>query len=344
MRKLALTLATFATLAGATAATRAANVGPYRLDRTFPVGGPGSWDYITVDAKNHRLYVPRTTHTQVLDAATGKELADIPGQQRNHGVALAPKANRGFITDGKVASVTIFDLKTNQTLGKVHAADDADGIIYDPHSDRLFVSCGDANVLIAVSPDVDPESGKPDATIDLGGKPEFLASDDNGHIFVNLEDKDQVAVVDAKELKVIAKWPVAPGGAPVGMSIDRKHHRLFVGCRNPQKMVVMSTDDSKVVADLPIGAGVDATLFDPPYALASCRDGTLAVVRETDPDHFELAQTVRTKAGARTMGLDPATHTIYLPTADFLPATSPNARPAPKPDSFTILVVDRPKQ
>jgi DNA-binding beta-propeller fold protein YncE len=340
MAKLGFALTALALLTGASA-TRAAGDGPYRLDRTLLVGGPGGWDYLTVDGDHHLLYVPRSTHTQVLNASTGKVVADIPGQQRNHGVAIVPAANRGFITDGKDASVTVFDLKTHEALGKVKAADDADGIIYDPHSDKLFVSCGDANALVVLSPDVDPKIGKPDATIDLGGKPEFLTSDRNGRIFVNLEDKDQVAVVDTKEMKVLAKWPVTPGGSPVGLSIDRDHHRLFVGCRNPQKMVVMSTDDGKVLADLPIGAGVDATQFDPPYAMVSCRDGTLAVIKEADPDHFELTQTVQTKPGARTMGLDPTTHTLYLPTAEFLPSDSPNARPTPKPDSFEILVVTR---
>jgi DNA-binding beta-propeller fold protein YncE len=333
-----LTLTTL--LAGATTA-RAADE-PYHLDKTFHLGGQGSWDYLTVDPAHHLLYVPRSTHTQIVDVATGKVTADIPGQQRNHGVAIVPDANRGFITDGKDASVTIFDLKTNEVLGIIKAADDADGTIYDPATNKILISCGDASSLLILSPDVDPKDGKLDATIDLGGKPEFLAADGGGKVFVNLEDKDQVAVVDIKSAKVLTRYPVAPGGSPVGLAIDRDHHRLFVGCRNPQKMIVMSTDDGKVLADLPIGAGVDATVFDPPNALASCRDGTLTVVTETSPNHFEVTQTVQTKTGARTMGLDPTTHTLYLPTADWLPSDKPNARPAPKPDSFQILVVTRP--
>src|SRR5262249_49331604 len=159
-------------------------------------------DYLTVDGEHKLLYVPRSTHTMVLDAKTGKKVGDIPGQQRNHGVALVPKAGRGFISDGRDGSVTIFDLKTNQALGKVKADDDADGIIYDEASDKVMVVCGDAGVVIPMSPDVDPKNGKADAAVDLGGKPEFLASDGKGRVYINLENKNLVAVVDTKTMKI----------------------------------------------------------------------------------------------------------------------------------------------
>ena len=179
----------------------------------------GGWDYLTVDPQRKLLYVPRSTHTMVVDAASGKTVADIPGQRRNHGVAIVPSAGRGFISDSQDASVAIFDLKTYKVLGKVEAADDADCIIYDPNCGKVLVSCGDANALVVISPDVDPLTGKADAAVALGGKPEFLAAD-QGKIYVNLVDKDQVAVIDSKTMKVIHKWPTAPGGSPVGMSID----------------------------------------------------------------------------------------------------------------------------
>ena len=191
--------------------------------------------------------------------------------------------------------------------------------------------------LVVISPDVDPRAGKADATIALGGKPEFLTADE-GKIYVNLVNKDQVAVIDSRSLKVVHKWSTAPGGGPAGMSIDRAGHRLFVGCRKPQKLIVMCTDDGKVLADLPIGPGVDATHFDGD-AFASCRDGTLAVARETSPGKFAIVQTVTTRPGARTMGLDPLTHTLYLPTAEFTGKSGPRGRPAAKPGSFMILVV-----
>jgi len=319
---------------------RVAAQGTWAVEKTFHIGGDGGMDYITLDAKNHRLYVPRSTHTMVIDADSGKTLADIPGQKHNHGVALVPEAGRGFITDGE-GSVVIFDLKTNAVLGTLKAHPDADGIIYDKATGLVLVSCGDEGVLVTIKADVDPKTGSIDAPIDLGGKPEFLASDGAGKVYVNLEDKDQIAVVDLKARKVLAHWPTAPGGSPVGLAIDTTKHRLFVGCRKPQKLIVMSTDDGKVLADLPIGAGVDATKFDGGQAFASCRDGKLNVAGES-AGKFEIVQTVTTPVGAKTMDVDPETHKVYLPTFEF-EEQKPGAtgRPAAKPGSFMIVVVAR---
>ena len=321
------------------AASARGTSGTYHVAQTFHVGGEGGWDYLTVDPLHQLLYVPRSTHTMVLDARTGKTVADIPGQKRNHGVALASDAGRGFISDGQDASVTVFDLKTYQVLGKVKADVDADGIIYDPVSRKVLVVCGDAGVVIPISADVDPKTGKADAAVDLGGKPEFLVASE-GKAYINLVNKDQVAVVDTKTMKVVQKWPTAPGGAPVGMAMDRQHHRLFIGCRKPQKLIVMSADDGKVLAELPIGAGVDATQFDGDI-FASCRDGTLAVARQSGRGTFRIVQTVATPQGARTMGLDPTTHTLFLPTAEFGREKDARSRPVAKPGSFVIVVVRR---
>jgi DNA-binding beta-propeller fold protein YncE len=313
--------------------------GPYRVAQVFRVGGPGGYDYATFDPERHHLYLPRTTHTMVIDTASGKTVADIPGQKGNHGVALVPSVGRGFITDGRDGSVLVFDLKSFEVLGKVKAADDADGVIYDPASNKVLVSCGDASVMVPIAPDVDPKTGQADAAVPLGGKPEFLVSDGQGKVFINLVDKDQVAVVDSKAMKVIDKWPTAPGGSPVGMSMDREHHRLFVGCRKPQKLIVMSAEDGKVLADLPIGAGVDATQFDNGYIFASCRDGTLAIARETDTSKFEIVQDLKTRPGAKTMAIDPTTHAVFLPTVEFGTQTDARSRPIAKPDSFMVVVV-----
>lgn len=298
-------------------------------------------DYITVDPQTKRLYVPRSTHTLVLNETNGKVIADIGGQKHNHGVAIVPSAGRGFITDGEDGSVVIFDLKSFKVLGKVKAADDADGIIYDPGSGKVLVSCGDAGVLVPIATDVDPKTGHADAAVPLGGKPEFLVADGKGRAFINLEDKDQVAVVDTRAMKVIHKWSVAPGGSPVGMSMDTEHGRLFVGCRKPQKMIVMSAVDGKILADLPIGAGVDATAFDSGYAFASCRDGTLAIAHETSPGSFEIVQNLKTRPWAKTMAVDSRTHTAYLPTGEFGPPSGRRSRPVMKPGSFMIVVVGR---
>jgi hypothetical protein len=320
---------------------RVAAQGTWALEKTFHIGGDGGWDYVTMDTKNHRLYIPRTTHTMVIDADSGKTLADIPGQKHNHGVALVPEVGRGFISDGSGA-VVIFDLQTNAVLGTVAAQTDADGIIFDKASGLVLIVSGDNGVLMTLKPDADPKTASIDPPIDLGGKPEFLASDGAGKVYVNLEDKNQVAVVDIKARKVLSHWPVAPGGSPVGLSIDPEKGRLFIGCRNPQKLIVMSTDDGKVLADLPIGAGVDATKFDGDQAFASCRDGKFEVTGESTPGKFEILQTVTTPLGARTMDIDPEKHKVYLATAEFEESkTGATGRPVVRPGTFMIIVITR---
>jgi hypothetical protein len=313
--------------------------GPFEVAETIHIGGPGNFDYVTLDSRQKRLYIPRTTHTQVLDITSGKVVADIPGQQGNHGVALNREAGRGFISDGP-GFVVIFDLNTNAVLGKVKVDRGADGIINDKASKKVYVACGASGSLVPVPVDVDPSSGKADPAIELGGKPEYLASDGQGRIYVNLEDKEQVAVVDSKAMKVADKWSISPGGTPVGLSIDAKNHKLFVGCRNPQKLIVLNTEDGHVVADLPIGAGCDATAFDSGTIFASCGDGTLNVARETSPGKFEIIQNLKTRLRAKTMAVDKSTHTVYLPTAEYPEAAAGRrGRPRAKPDSFMVVVV-----
>ena len=311
------------------------------VQNTFHIGGEGGWDYVTFDPQTHQLYVPRSTHTLVIDAESGKTLADMPGQKRNHGVAIDHKSGRGFITDGGGdGAVIIFDLKTNEVLGSIKAQPDADGIIFDPASGLVLLVSGDGGTLMSLKPDIDPKKGHLDPPIDLGGKPEFLASDGKGKVYINLVDKGQVAVVDIKSRKVLDHWSVAPGGSPVGMSMDTNKRRLFIGCRNPQKLIVMDANNGKVLADLPIGAGVDATKFDGAQIFASCRDGKLYIARETSPENFEIAQTVQTPEGARTMDVDHSAHKVYLPTAELEPA-KPGSRPQAKPGTFMIVVVGR---
>jgi DNA-binding beta-propeller fold protein YncE len=311
---------------------------PYEVVETIHVGGPGNFDYVTLDRRNKRLYIPRTTHTQVLDITTGKVVADIEGQTGNHGVALNRQAGRGFISDGP-GFVVIFDTNTNAILGKVKVDRGADGIINDSASKKVYVACGASGSLVPVPVDVDPASGKADASIELGGKPEYLASDGQGRVYVNLEDKEQVAVIDTKTGKVVDKWSIAPGGTPVGLSIDAKNHHLFVGCRKPQKLVVINTEDGHVLADLPIGKGCDATAFDNGTVFASCGDGTLNIARETSPGKFEIIQNLKTRPRAKTMAVDRSTHTVYLVTAEYPDAAAGSRRPRAKPDSFMVVVV-----
>lgn len=307
--------------------------------KTFHVGGEGGWDYVTVDAPHDRFFVTRQTHTMAISETTGKVLGDIPGQIRSHGVALVPKLNRGFITDGGGSgAILVFDMKTYKVLGRIPTMPDSDGIIYDPYMNLVLAVSGDGQALMAFPPDIDPKSGSAGKPIELGGSPEFLAADASGRAYINIPDQNLVAVVDLHTRKVIARWPVAPGGKPVGMAIDAAKHLLFIGCRGPQKLIVMSTRDGKVEASLLIGAGNDAVRYSHGYGFASCRAGTLTVAGEKG-GHFHVVQVVKTAEGARTQGLDWNRHLIFLPTAQMEPAQPGQRHPGIKPGSFEVVVV-----
>lgn len=310
----------------------------WAVTETLHIGGEGGWDYAFVDARNNRLFVTRSTHTQVIDTTTGKVIADIPGQIRSHGTAIVPAVNRGFITDGGgPGAIDVFNLTTYKLLGKIPTMPDSDGIIFDRFANLILAVSGDEGKLMTFSPGIDIVTGKV-TTIDLGGKPEFLAADRDGKAYVNLPDKNVVAVVDLKSNKVIARWPVAPGGENVGMAIDMRDHLLFLGCRNPQKLIVMSTEDGKVVADLPIGMGNDAVRYANGQAFASCFQGELVVASQKD-GKWQVDQVVKTALGARTMGIDRRTHTIYLPTAEMQPPAPGQRRPRMKPGTFMLVEV-----
>jgi len=312
----------------------------WTVAKTFHIGGEGGWDYVTVDAPHHRFFVTRQTHTQAIDENTGRVLADIPGQIRSHGVALVPKLNRGFITDGGGSgAIFVFDMKTYKVLGRIPTMPDSDGIIYDPYSNLVLAVSGDGSALMTIPPGIDLSNPKIEKPIALGGEPEFLAADASGRVYINIPDQNQVDVVDLHSRKVVAHWPVAPGGKPVGMAIDPAHHRLYIGCRGPEKLVVMSTEDGHVEAALPIGAGNDAVRFHDGQGFASCRDGSLTVIGEQN-GKFDVEQSLQTAEGARTMGLDPVSHRIFLPTAQEEPAAPGTRHPKMKPGSFEVVVVD----
>ncbi len=307
---------------------------------TFHIGGEGGWDYVTVDAPHHRFFVTRSTHTQAIDENSGTVLADIPGQNRSHGVALVPKLGRGFITDGGGSgAIFVFDMNTYKVLGHIPTMPDSDGVIYDPGTDLVLAVSGDGNALMAFHPNIDPTNGNVGSPIQLGGSPEFLAADGTGKAYINLADKDLIAVVDLRARTVLARWPVAPGGHPTGMAIDPAHHRIFIGCRSPQRLIVMNTDNGKIEAALPIGSGNDAVRFSDGQAYASCGDGSLTVAGESG-GKFAVEQSVKTSNGARTMGIDRMTHKIFLPTAQMAPGATGH-RPTMKPGSFEVVVVSR---
>lgn len=312
----------------------------YHLLKKIEVGGEGGWDLLFADSSAHRLYVSHATKVVVIDTDKDAVVGEIPNTNGVHGIAVVEDFGRGFISDGRDNSVTIFDLKSLKTIDNIKVGKNPDTIIYDSATKRIFVfNAGSSDATV-----IEAESGKVAGTISLGGKPEFATADGKGEVFVNIEDKNEVVGIDSRGLTAKTHWSIAPGEEPSGMAFDRKNRRLFIVCSN-KKMIVLNADNGKIVSDLPIGDGTDAAAFDPEAKLAfsSNGEGTLTVVREDSKDKFSVLENVPTQRGARTMTLDTKTHKIYLPTALFGAPPAPTAeRPRPRPsivpNSFVILV------
>ena len=316
----------------------------YHVIKKYKLGGEGGWDYLTIDPDSRRLFISRGTHVLVIDADSGEPVGDIPDTPGVHGIALAPEFNRGFTSNGREGTVSIFDLKTLAVISKVKdVGENPDAILYDPPTKRVFTFNGRSHDSTAI----DAASGKIVGKIPLDGKPEFGVSTGAGEVFVNIEDKSELTALDPQALKVKSTWPLAPCQEPSGLAMDIKNRRLFSGCDN-KMMAVVNADTGKVITTLPIGEGVDANRFDPEnqLAFASCGEGVLTVVKQESPDKYSVLQNVPTQARARTMELDAKSHQIFLITADFGPkpaatADQPNPRPAVLPDSFVVLVVGK---
>jgi DNA-binding beta-propeller fold protein YncE len=316
----------------------------YHITKTVKLGGEGGWDYLTVDSKGRRVYISRGTHVMVVDADNGEVVGDIPNTNGVHGIAIASEFDRGFTSNGRDGTITIFDLKTLKAVGTANAGKNPDAIIYDPASKRVFAFNGTSKDATAV----DAKTGTVAGTIPLDGKPEFAVADEKGHVFVNIEDKSEIIQFDANKLTVENHWSIAPGSEASGLAMDRKHRLLFAVCSN-KLMVVVNADTGKVLASLPIGAGTDAAAFDPEtgYAFSSNGgDGTLTVVHEDAADKFTVVENVTTLRRARTMTLDPKTHQVYTVTAEFGAAPAPTTeQPRPRaamvPGSFTLLILNR---
>lgn len=312
--------------------------------KTYKLGGEGGWDYLKMDSDTRHLFISRSTHVIVIDADSGKPAGDIPDTPGVHGIAIASDLGRGFTSNGREGTVSIFDLKTLTPISKVQSVgQNPDAIIFDPATKRVFTFNGRSHDSTAI----DAASGNIAGKIDLGGKPEFAVSTGEGELFVNIEDKSELLSLDPKELKVKSRWPLAPCESPSGLAMDKKNRRLFVACDN-KMMAVVNADTGKVITTLPIGEGVDADRFDPDtnLAYASCGEGVLTVVKEDSPDKFAVVQNVKTERGARTMALDAKTHNVFLVTAKFGPppaATTeqPHPRPSIMPDTFVVLVVGK---
>jgi DNA-binding beta-propeller fold protein YncE len=284
----------------------------YHLVKRADVGGRGGWDYLTYDEGGHRVFVSRGNLVIVLDGESGAQVGEIPDTPGVHGIALAPDFGRGFTSNGRTNNVTIFDLKTLRTIGHVSTGKGPDAIVYDPASKRVFTMNGRDNTATAI----DAESGTVAGTVPLSGRPEFAAADGRGTVFVNIENKNTLTAIDSKQLTVKSNWDMPGCDGPTGLSMDREHRRTFSGC--DKVMAVMDADSGKLVANLPIGAGVDATAFAPKSSLAfssNGEDGTLTVIHEDSPDKFTVVANVPTEEGARTMALDPDSGTVYLVSA-----------------------------
>ena len=312
----------------------------YKSEKEIPIGGEGGWDILTVDSAAHRLYLSHSTKVVVIDLeknAVVGEIADTPGV---HGFIAVPEAGRGFSSNGKEAKASVVDLKTLKTLSKLDTGEGPDALVYEPRHGEVYIFNHHGGSVTVI----DAKTSKVVSTIQLGGSPEFAVADSSaGRVYCNIEDKNEVVAIDTTKHEVVVRWPLAPGEGPSGIALDAAHHRLFSACDN-KMMTMLDTESGKVVANVPIGEGPDGCAFDEKsqLAFASCGEGTTTIAKESS-DKLTVVQTLETERGARTMALDPATHRIYLPTAQFesTPTSAPDAprqRPKIVPNTFKLLV------
>ena len=312
----------------------------YKVQTRYPVPGGAGFDYVTIDSAARRLYVTHGTQVDVLDPDNGKligTIADTPGV---HGVALAPEFKHGFTSNGRENKVSMFDPTTLQLINKIDVGKGPDGIYYDPATQRVFTNNHGSHDITAIN----AKTGEVAGTIKVEGDGESAVVAD-GVVYLNLEDTNEVVVFDPKSLEVKKRFPIGVAKTPTGLAYDAKTKRLFIGCRNEPKMVVMDAVTGKVITSLPIGRGVDYAAFDPQAKLVffSCGEGVLSVFHEKSADEYEDAGAVPTQPSARTMAFDPKTKKIFLSAAEYVesPASTPGGRPqrSMKPGSFVVLVV-----
>jgi DNA-binding beta-propeller fold protein YncE len=311
----------------------------YRITHTYTLGGDGAWDYIVPDPPHHRLFIGRANRVMVVDENTGTLIGEVAGIQGAHGTAIAEATGHGFATSGNDQSVVMFDLNTFKVLSRIPAAEDADAIIYDRASNRVFTFNGDAHSSTVI----DPQAGTRITNLPLGGKPEYGASAGDGKVYANLTDTSEVVEIDAKTATVSRRWPTAPCKQPVAMAVDTVHHRLFSGCRSGV-MAISDYQAGKVVATMPIGTGVDGAGYDASTgdAFASNADGTLTVIHQDSPDQYRVTQSLETAPAARNMGLDPTNHRVFIVSAQFGPVPAGGRGRGPVvPGSFKLMVIER---
>lgn len=312
----------------------------FHLIKKTVIGGEGGWDYLSVDSENRRLYISHSTKVEVLNADTHEKVGSIDNLKGVHGVIAVPKTGRGITTNGRSNTATIFDLKTLQPIIELPTGKNPDALLYDEFSKRVFTF----NHSDVTATAIDIAEGKVVGTIDLGGTAlEAGTSDDNGTIYVNLEEANEIVAFDAVKLSVKSRWKIAPGEEPTGIAIDTKTKRLFSVCHNGW-MMIADSEKGNVVAQVPIGKRVDGAVFDPDskMAFSSNGEGTITVVKEVSANDFKVVETIKTEVGARTIAFDPKTHHLYVSTAQYgetPPATAENPNPRPKvvPGTFMVL-------
>jgi len=305
----------------------------YVADKTIALPGDGGYDYLSIDKVNRNLYVSHGTAVNVINLDTEKPVGAIKNMKGVHGIAIVNKVNRGFISDGKANAVVVFDLKTFKTITTItlSGANGPDAIMYDPYADRVFTFNGESNNSSVINPATLKQVG----SVALSGAPEFAVSDGKGKIYNNLEDKSSLDVIDSKSLKVIKNYPLAPCGGPTGLALDAVNQKLFTVCRENKGVSVFDIKTGKVTTTLPIGAGVDAVVYDPETKLifCSCGDGVTTIIKQKSADVYEVIQSLKTAERAKTMALDAKTHKIYLSVAQFEPGTRKTI-----PNTFKVIV------
>ena len=322
----------------------ARNNSGYHIIKTFHIGGGESWwDYIAVNSNLKRIYVSHGTQVNILNEINGDSIGVIPDTKGVHGITFAAPFNKGYTSNGRSNNLTVFNLNSNKVLRQINVGKNPDAIIYDSYDKKIFV-CDGRSAEASV---VDPAKDHVVATIALNGKPEEAVADNNGNVFVNIESSNEIVKINMKNYKIEERWKIGKGESPSGLAIDAKNGILFSGCDN-KLMIVLSAEDGKILAELPIGEGCDGVVFDNKYmeAFSSNREGTLTEVHEDSPSEFHVVANVQTKKGARTSAIDEKTHNIFLPTADFEPAPKPTKDvPHPRsraiPGTFEVLVVGK---
>ncbi len=309
----------------------------FRVSKVFHIASSGGWDYIAVGPDNNRLYVSHGTQVNVLNETSGDSVGVILNTTGVHGIAFVPSLGKGYTSNGRINNVTVFDLKTNQPLGMITAGTNPDAIMYDDFS-KLIITCNGRSQDLSL---IDPSSGNLVYTIPVNGKPETAVTDGKGKIYVNIEDTHEIIAVDITQRKVMDRWSLKPAESPTGLAIDIKHNRLFSGC--DKMLVVLDAGSGKVTDRVVIPDGCDGVVFDAELGLvfASCGQGQLSIIRENKNGVYELAENVPTKASARTIALNPKTHTLYLPAGEFQKPTVAGTRPPLVPGTFQVLVVKR---